>query len=457
MKKEKLVKKLSAFPSSTNKMSNDRIIILIGFLYGILFLPFFYVDSAQIEPNLFASDFERVKDNLIIFSSLILQLIVYVIFFKKISQEISLKKIILVLSVLGIFSLFFVPVGSNDLYSYIFQSRVLSEFGQNPYIHSYGEFSDDVLFGELSNKWDSKTSPYGPVFIYFASVVSKFAGNNIIVLLGCFKSIFICFHILGLIILSKLSKNRKVQYLYAFNPLIVFETYINGHNEILISTLLLLSFLALQTNKDETRKFYIVLLNSVIAFLIKASSLIFIGAFGLQGILSAWKNNKIVQFVFGAIFIIFIPVVFLYIPFWEGSNTINRVMTQAGQFNFLISSPLVFASYIFLENFSIENSQLLAINFSRGIFIIGILIYFYLHAKKQFQLKEKSQYKPTTTLLIVTLAAFLATFYSWFLPWYLLSLLVLMIIKFSQNDQKIIKIIVFAITLYGICFYLVLD
>jgi len=64
-------------------------------------------------------------------------------------QKASVKKIFFLACVFRLTFLFVPYLSSNDLYSYIFATRIKPLFRENPYLVAYNNFPQDMLSGEL--------------------------------------------------------------------------------------------------------------------------------------------------------------------------------------------------------------------------------------------------------------------------------------------------------------------
>jgi len=80
-------------------------------------------------------------------------------------------------------------ISSDDLYSYIGWFRVAGVYGENPHYVSYSKFSNDYLFNNIATVWAKKPTNYGPVSTTIGTLLSKLAGNNLILNVLIFKTL----------------------------------------------------------------------------------------------------------------------------------------------------------------------------------------------------------------------------------------------------------------------------
>ncbi|MEI7652899.1 MAG: hypothetical protein WCJ70_01285 [bacterium] len=138
-------------------------------------------------------------------------------------------KYIFLLSVLigGVAGLLSYPALSHDLFNYIFDARILTHYGQNPYLHKALDFPLDPTVRFMH--WTHRTYPYGPTYLLLSLIPS-------ILGMGAFSLTFLLFklsHVLLYLasVKSLLSINKKAAAIFAFSPLVIVEGLINTHND----------------------------------------------------------------------------------------------------------------------------------------------------------------------------------------------------------------------------------
>lgn len=73
-----------------------------------------------------------------------------------------------------------VPVGSQDLWSYVMQGRTIVVHHASPYVHRPAEYATDRFVSFVPHGWRSSRSPYGPLFSLVSAVGSAAAGNSVV-------------------------------------------------------------------------------------------------------------------------------------------------------------------------------------------------------------------------------------------------------------------------------------
>jgi hypothetical protein len=151
------------------------------------------------------------------------------------------------------------PGGSTDLFHYMADTRTLWVYGENPvrvppYVHRDDPISSQVI------AWGNTPSVYGPLTYVAYGIPRKIAGDGLIQNLVAFKA----FNGLILLMLSglvgyaagRLTPSRRAQaiVMVGWNPLLLYETVGNGHNDVLMM-LLALGSLVLACRSATTRSF----------------------------------------------------------------------------------------------------------------------------------------------------------------------------------------------------------
>jgi len=161
---------------------------------------------------------------------LLVALFVFQYFFLKKFKQYSAVRIAGFLALLGCISY---PFLSHDLFNYLFDARILTHYGLNPYTHTALDFQKDLWTRFMH--WTHRTYPYGPTFLPL-SLIPSFLG------LGKFSLTFLLYklmngalYFLAVYVLNK--KNKREALFFATHPLIIIEGLINAHNDMIAVSL----------------------------------------------------------------------------------------------------------------------------------------------------------------------------------------------------------------------------
>lgn len=144
-----------------------------------------------------------------------------------------LPPVFFVFSLLAIY-----PPGGWDLFLYISQGRIYTEHHLNPFIVPPQDAPTDAFFPYSS--WWPYPSTYGPAWQMIASLVSIIGGQNLWLSMLLFKIAVSVFFIGSAVLVHLILDRHRPEarllgvFLLAWNPLVLFETAGNGHNDIVM-------------------------------------------------------------------------------------------------------------------------------------------------------------------------------------------------------------------------------
>ena len=164
---------------------------------------------------------------------------------------------------------------SHDLFNYIFNAKMVIEFGANPHFKTALDFADDPMLRFMNNI--HTPAPYGYGWTAL-SLLPYLAG------LGKFSLTFLVFKIfalfsliLTLLILEKFYK--KVDYfqlaLLFLNPLFLIEILSSAHNDLwMLAPTLLATYLAINFNNKKLFKIFLIIILMIFSISIKYATII---------------------------------------------------------------------------------------------------------------------------------------------------------------------------------------
>lgn len=265
-----------------------KLVIFLYFVFLISFSIFSYVfvDSNFSYLKALYSGFafsNRLLTTIFYISFILIFFIFYSIFvFCEFKKKSNPNDIFLLIGVTTGALLFSYPAMlSYDIFNYIATSKVLFFYHENPYVVMPIEFIGDPIlsFTHAANK----IALYGPFWTVLTGIPYFLGFGNFIITLFSFKFLVGAFYLATTLLVWKISKNTISTSLFAFNPLIVIETLISGHNDIVMIFLTLLSFFLLMR-----RKIFPAILFFILSILIKYASILLIPIF----LYALWKITK---------------------------------------------------------------------------------------------------------------------------------------------------------------------
>ncbi|HEY7357836.1 MAG TPA: hypothetical protein VH590_15265, partial [Ktedonobacterales bacterium] len=145
--------------------------------------------------------------------------------------------------------LFMYPITAGDVFDYASQIRVLTIYLNNPLTTAPSAFPHDPFLP--FNSWPTIPASYGPLWALLSALSSAPAGNRLFAAIIDQKLLTIaaCLGSMALVWLlaKRLCPQRRWQawVFFAWNPLVLFETAANGHNDTIMVVFMLAGLAAL--------------------------------------------------------------------------------------------------------------------------------------------------------------------------------------------------------------------
>ncbi len=291
------------------------------------------------------------------------------------------------------------PITSTDVFTYIFSSRALVLYHENPYYITPREIPDDLAVSYLSGLDRNWRSPYGPLITIIESVPALIARGYLKFHLFLTKLLSALFFFGGAYVFFKVAsiykpeKRFNLLLLFLWNPLLLFEFIQNGHLDSIMVFFLLLFFYTCLKNKLGWAALMLALAVSakyipllLVPFLLKIAS---------------GSRLKISFIILGSL-------LFLALPFWQDTDMFQGVFGQASRSHAMIAGPLPAFLNLLIPSSHPPQLASAVIWISRLTFLFGfIFLWFYL---KQKDLMHISHAVFITYFMLGTF---------WFLPWYI--------------------------------------
>jgi len=151
---------------------------------------------------------------------------------------------------------------SYDLFNYMFDAKIITHYAQNPYLHKALDFSNDPMLNFM--RWTHRTYPYGPSWLILTVPLSFIGFNFFLPTFFLFK-FFASLSFLGTAyfiakILKKASPKNELfgLSLFVFNPLVIIETLVSSHNDMVMIFFGVLSLYLLVNKKYITSILYLI-------------------------------------------------------------------------------------------------------------------------------------------------------------------------------------------------------
>lgn len=254
------------------------VFLLIFTVFSYLFIDGNFPPLHTLYTGFHTSHRELITSLYFIFISI--HFLFYIIFFrtKNFLSSTRLKKLIILTVGILIFS--YSAMLSFDVFNYTTTSKVLFFYKENPYVTMPIEINDSFLqYTRASNK----VALYGPLWIVLTGFPYAIAQNNVLLLLFSMKILVTTFYLGTGYVIWKFSKNIRTTALFLLNPLVVIETLIASHNDVVMIFFALGAFYMLF--KKKLVYGFILFLSSV---LIKYATIFLLPVF----LWVVWKNVR---------------------------------------------------------------------------------------------------------------------------------------------------------------------
>jgi len=338
----------------------------------------------------------------------------------------------------------FTPVTtSDDISSYASYGRLLIIHHANPYFIPPSAFLQDPTYPLIY--WRHVVTIYGPIWTLISAFLGWLAGINSLGYLITFRVFIFAAYLLNILLVTAILRamNRSPRtialgtLLYAWNPLVLMESSLGGHNDILMVTFVLLGVLlsarAEQNAITRFRYFVAPLVVFTLAALVKFSAIPIITLFIVmlfwktfyakpvvpdhrpQSVLTRWRAALFT--VLSASFVSSAVALLFYGPFWIG----HSIKDIAYSFSSQPTAHSAYDSILLLIRVLNKIHSLpayLLIFTSRDMW--DIIIFIAMVCALAASIVQLRRTPTTRTVALATLLV-LGTFIlltAWFVPWY---------------------------------------
>jgi hypothetical protein len=213
--------------------------------------------------------FERPVSTLI-YVLIILSLFVF--YFLFLSSGFAGKRKVEIRNLIGltaIILLFSYNAFSYDLFNYIFDAKIITFYHDNPYIHKALDYPSDPMLSFMH--WTHRTYPYGPAWLVITVPLSLLGFQFFLPTFLLFKSLATASFLGTVYFLGRIARRLYPQdwtfivTSFAFNPLVLVESLVSAHIDIVMMFFAVLSFYLL-IGKRYVASSFIFILSILIKF-----------------------------------------------------------------------------------------------------------------------------------------------------------------------------------------------
>ncbi len=310
------------------------------------------------------------------------------------------------------------PATAADVFDYMMHTRVLTHYGANPLTTSASFFPDDPFYPYAV--WVEMPSVYGPLWMIISILPGILGGDDLLASILAFKVTAIFFYLLSALLIYIVLRVSRPQvalrgvFLFAWNPLVIWETAGNAHNDVAMVSFVLLALLLVARQKPGAALPSLAASTAVKYAGGLLGPLILMHGFR-DGIRSRWPS--LLAGCIGAVLVISL----LYLPFWAGADTLDTLVRRS---HLITASPAMLLSMA-VEWLSGSAPPPATIN----AVATGVFLLFYL--KLLFVGSEIQEDLPGASFRALFYYLVLASV--WFQPWYIIWLVALA--SLSSNER----------------------
>jgi len=299
------------------------------------------------------------------------------------------------------------PVGAQDVYHNVFDARIVWKYHDNPNIVPPVAFPSDPFYEDVP-AWVEFASPYGPVWYGVSGIGYAIGGDDLRGNVIGQKALTAAF-LLGTAALAALAAERirpgsgvAAAVAVAWNPLMLFETAGNAHNDIVMVFFAMAAFYALAARRwlwvfpllalSVGTKYVLLLLGPlVLVWLLRRADVP--------------RRQILISLGLGAL-----VGVAVYVPFFQGWDTVEIFRRQSG---YNTSSPSALLDALLRQWWGMDE-----VTSSRLMKQIVAPPFLLLYAWQVWRVRGELTALVARCFLVLFLLLAIATW--WFWPWYVL-------------------------------------
>lgn len=295
----------------------------------------------------------------LLFNVFLLLFLIYWLALYALPRLINRKYLLYSTLLLGVVCVFFPVVTSSDIFSYIAYARMEVIYHLNPLTTTPTAIHRDFIYPYLY--WKDQPSAYGPTWAIITGLAQWLIGvtgsGGILRILFTLRLVGLASHVGSTMLVWSISgqlqrmmgvispqKRMLAALAFAWNPLLLFEACVNGHNDTVLLFLILLTLWFLLRSPHLTLKS---LLPAAIVFAFATCLKINIVVFVPGLLLFLWmQRSRNVFHIFIVSVTYLCAVILLYAPFWQQGAVLHLLSVNPATSR-TINTPYDFLSQLY--------------------------------------------------------------------------------------------------------------
>ena len=345
-------------------------------------------------------------------------------------KQLGLRWVILPLVVFQV-TLVIVPASmTTDIFNYALYGEMPVLYGANPFTHTPAEFPQSPLYYLIPLYWHDAPSVYGPLWVAISvGVANVFRLLPLADELLAYRCIANAAHLVNTILIWRIARRvgtdapAAAAAAYGWNPLLLVDFGLNGHNDVLMLTLLLGGFLAATYRRVHTGAALLGLSVATKYTSILLAPLLLVATAGDGSEADPrrrWRSllapPRARRMLLGALVIAALPIA-LYAPWFEGAHTfgpvfrwmsgplLNNYWPEAG----LTSFANWLADLIGAQREAVFDAVVAVVKLAAKVGLIGLIAF------ECWRLRGLRDALSASARIFVFFLLFVTT---WIMPWY---------------------------------------
>lgn len=350
---------------------------------------------------------------------LLLAVILFSLYFGALTllPRVSARHLVMIGSIAAVlFAATLVPtiaMGSNDLYHYILEGRILAIHHANPYVVPPSAFPQDKLYGILV--WNTgQPGSYGSLQYLLEGGAALLGQNDLVWSTITFKSLSLLWFVGSLPLVYGIAQRLRPGFgpaalvVFGWNPFVIFEALGSGHNDIGVAFFTLLALYLAVSGRWQWSPLAVILAASI-----KITGLLILPALAVWLLLR--PHRPALRSLAGAFGGAAAVAVASLIPFWQGMSTFDNLLQYHA--NVYINSLAGAAVWVFPAHYTASEALMwVKLIVLTGFFIIGAAILLRHRGPEPAALVGGAFW---SVFAYYTLVSW------WFWPWYVISIVAL--------------------------------
>jgi hypothetical protein len=325
------------------------------------------------------------------------------------------------------------PIGAADIFDSLMHGRMTSRYNIDPFYTAPNAFPNDVLAPYVG--WSSTTATYGPLFEWITAGVTRIAGDDVLTNVIVFKLVLFAFYAGCAIVIALLLKRRDPDRalagvcLFALNPLVIYSTVGNGHNDILMVFFIALGALALDRGRYTSAALAFAAGGAIKFISIALIPIVLVLALREN---RSWRSS--IKFLIVTGLACAGLIVAVSAPFYRGGDFFGF----GWKFALYTSSWPSVAQAALQDSIGLEDSRLVV---NRADMILLALLIFYL----MWQVYRREDWRAPMRATLLILLFYLMVACAWFQAWYVQWALVLAAIMVGGNLSRLTMLLSYSV------------